>query len=123
MNPPDEGSGTQQFMPAAAVDPVTGVFWACWYDTTFDPHAHRAWFTCSASRSGRTWSPPERAASVPTPPDALLADAGKNGFYPALAAAHGTAHPLWVDGRRPELAEDLYTAALPQAGAFAAPLR
>ena len=60
---------------------------------------------------------------MPTPPDALLADAIHDGFYPTIAAAHGTAHPLWIDGRRPELAEELYTAALPQAGAFAAPLR
>ena len=101
-------------MPTATVDPETGVFWACWYDTTFDPHAHRAWFTCSASHTGRTWSPPERASSVPTAPGDLLADAIRNGFYPAIAAAHGTAHPLWIDGRRPELAEELYTALRPR---------
>ena len=44
---PVEKKKTQQFLPAAALDPTTGVLWACWYDTTFDENAHRAWFTCS----------------------------------------------------------------------------
>jgi hypothetical protein len=44
VNPPDSGK-TQQLFPAAAVDPSTGALWACWYDTTFDPNAHRVWYT------------------------------------------------------------------------------
>src|SRR5579862_670300 len=94
--PPDKGK-TQQFFPAAAVDPQTGVLWACWYDTTFDPNAHRAWFTCSASRDGRTWTPPERAAATPTDVSDLLTDlASANGFYPSVTAAAGNAHPFWI---------------------------
>ena len=111
VNPPDKGK-TGQFLPVAAADPSTGRLWACWYDTTYDPHAHRAWFTCSVSRDGRTWASPERAASVPTAPGDLFAVASQNGLYPALAAAAGTAHPLWPDGRAIPLSIDVFTAAL-----------
>jgi hypothetical protein len=113
VNPPDR-SPTQQFLPVAAADATTGVLWACWYDTTFDPHAHRAWFTCSASRDGRTWAPPERAARDPSPPDALWGDSVHDGLYAGLAAAGGTAHPVWIDGSRPDLSEEVFTTALPQ---------
>ena len=111
VNPTDKGK-TGQFLPVAAVDPSTGRLWACWYDTTFDPRGHRAWFTCSVSRDGRTWTPPERAASVPTAPVDLFGVASQNGLYPALAAAAGVAHPLWPDGRAIPLSIDVFTAAL-----------
>jgi hypothetical protein len=118
VNPPDGTSATQQILPVAAVDASTGVLWACWYDTTFDPHAHRTWFTCSASRNGRVWTAPERAASEPTDTDSLLVHARHNGFYPALAAAGGEAHPLWIDGRRYSLEDELFTAAIHERAAF-----
>jgi hypothetical protein len=111
VNPPDKGR-TQQFLPVAAADPTSGALWACWYDTTFDPNAHRAWFTCSVSRNGRTWAAPVRAASVPTSPADLFTIASQNGLYPALAVAPGIAHPLWPDGRVINLETDLFTASL-----------
>lgn len=111
VNPPDRGGSSRQFMPVAAVDADTGVFWACWYDSAYGDGGH-AWFTCAASRNGRRWSPPERAAGVPSDPGSLYADAAKYGFYPGLAAADGTAHPVWIDTRRPDLLEEVYTAAL-----------
>lgn len=114
VNPPDGHAKDQQFMPVAAADPSTGTLWACWYDTTFDPNAHRAWFTCSASRDGRRWAPPVRAASVPSSNDTLMIDSSTNGFYPALVADRGVAHPVWIDGRRWQLSEELFTAAIPQ---------
>ncbi len=109
---PREQKPTQQFLPVAAVDATTGVLWACWYDTTFDPHAHRAWFTCSASRSGRAWAPPERASEQSSPPDALYADGGHYGLYAGLVAAGGIAHPMWIELSRLEFEEDIFTAAL-----------
>jgi hypothetical protein len=118
VNPVDSHK-TQQFMPVSAVDPTTGVLWACWYDTTYDPHAHRAWFTCAASHDGRTWTAPLRAASVPTEPPTLYGTLGGSGLYPALAAAHGVAHPFWADGRVIRDSTDIYTAAIPERAAFA----
>ena len=111
VNPKDRGK-TSQFLPVAAGDPSTGALWACWYDTTFDPHAHRAWFTCSVSHDGRTWTAPDKAAGVPTAPGDLFAVASQNGLYPALAADAGVAHPLWPDGRRVPLSIDVFTASV-----------
>jgi hypothetical protein len=119
VNPPDKGK-TQQFFPAAAIDAHTGVLWACWYDTTFDPNAHRAWFTCSASRNGRTWTPPERAAATPTDVSDLYTDlAGANGFYPSLTAAGGSAHPFWIGVDPTSFQQEIVTAKLSERDAFA----
>jgi hypothetical protein len=118
VNPPDKGR-TQQFFPAAAVDATTGVLWACWYDTMFDPNAHRAWFTCSASRDGRTWTPPERAAADATHVSDLYTDLqGSTGFAPAVVADRGVAHPFWIGVNRTNFAQDIYTAALSEQRAF-----
>lgn len=117
VNPPDT-SKTQQFMPASSLDPTTGVLWACWYDTTFDPNAHRAWYTCSASRDGRRWTPPLRASAVPTSPTILYGTLGASGLYPAVAARDGVAHAFWADGRVIANEADIFTAAIPQRAAF-----
>jgi hypothetical protein len=112
VNPPDKGK-TQQFFPAAAVDASTGVLWACWYDTTFDPNAHRAWFTCSASRDGRTWTSPERAAAEPVHVSDLYTDLqGSTGFAPAVVAGGGVAHAFWIGVNRVDFGQDIFTAAL-----------
>jgi hypothetical protein len=111
VNPPDKGT-TAQFLPVAAADPTTRTLTACWYDTTFDPRNHRAWFTCSASRDGRAWSAPVRAASEPTMPVDLFGVASQNGLNAALAAGGGVVHPLWPDGRVVPLSIDLFTAAM-----------
>jgi hypothetical protein len=118
VSPPDTGR-TEQFLPAAAVDADTGVVWACWYDTTFDPHAHRVWFTCSASRDGRTWTPPERAAAKPSYTIDVLSFAAKPGLYPSIAAGAGVAHVFWADTHIVSNGVDAYTAALPERAAFA----
>lgn len=119
VTPPDRGK-TQQFFPVAAVDPETGVLWACWYDTTFDSHAHRAWFTCAASRDGRRWSSPERAAADPTQVADIYTDLGAaNGFWPSVVAAAGTAHPFWIQIGSVNLDQNIATARLPERGAFA----
>jgi hypothetical protein len=118
VNPPDKGK-TQQFFPAAALDASTGVLWACWYDTTFDPNAHRAWFTCSASRDGRTWTPPERAAAEPVHVSDLYTDIrGSTGFAPAVVAGGGVAHAFWIGVNRVDFGQDIYTAALSERKAF-----
>jgi hypothetical protein len=118
VSPPDDGA-TNQFLPAAAVDASTGVLWACWYDTTFDPHAHRVWFTCSASRNGKVWSPPERAAAKPSMTADVLSFAFKPGLYPSVVAADGVAHAFWADTHLIDNGVDAYTAALPERTAFA----
>jgi hypothetical protein len=115
---PVETKKTQQFLPAAGLDPTTGVLWACWYDTTYDPNAHRAWFTCSASRDGRTWTAPLRASDEPTAPNILYGTLGGKGLYGAVAARHGVAHVVWADGRVIANSSDLFTAAIPEKAAF-----
>jgi hypothetical protein len=117
VNPPDTGK-TQQIFPAAALDPVTGVAWACWFDTTFDPHAHRAWFTCSASRTGRRWSAPLAAASKPTEPRDLYGAAAKLGVMSSVDARAGVAHVFWPDGRVIDNGFDVFTVAIPVQRAF-----
>jgi hypothetical protein len=117
VHPADKGNA-QQYFPAGTVDPVTGTLWACWYDTTFDPNERRSWYTCAASHDGRTWSPPERAASEPTPTVVLYASLGQGGLIPALAARNGVAHPFWADGRVIENGIDVFTAALRARDAF-----
>jgi hypothetical protein len=112
VNPPDKGA-TQQFFPAAAVDASTGVIWACWYDTTFDPNAHRAWFTCAASRDGRTWTPPERAAADSAHVNDLYTDLqGSTGFAPSVVADRGVAHAFWIGVNRLDFTQNIFTAAL-----------
>jgi hypothetical protein len=117
VSPLDGAHASQQFMPVAAVDASTGTFWACWYDTAYGG-GNDAWFTCSASHDGRTWTPPERAASVSSSPGLLYGDAAAGGLRPALAAAGGDAHPVWIDSRRTELLEDVYGATLGERAAF-----
>jgi hypothetical protein len=118
VNPPDVGR-TQQLFPAATADSTTGTLWACWYDTTFDPHARRAWFTCSASHDGRRWTPPERAAAVATVAADLFTDIRTaTGFWPTVAAVGGVAHPFWVEIDPTNFAQRISTAALPEHAAF-----
>jgi hypothetical protein len=118
VNPPDRGK-TQQFFPSAALDPSTGTLWACWYDTTFDPNAHRAWFTCSASHDGRTWTPPERAAAAPTKVADLFTDLQRStGLSTTVVADRGVAHAFWINIGEVDFAQDIYTAALSERAAF-----
>jgi hypothetical protein len=118
VNPPDHGH-TQQFFPTAALDQSTGALWACWYDTTFDAHAHRAWFTCSASRTGRTWTPPERASAGPTAVADLFTDLRTaTGFSPSVAAGGGVAHAFWIEIDPQNFAQRISTASLPERTAF-----
>jgi len=96
-----------QFWPASAFDAKTGRLWACFYDTTGDPGRQHAWFVCSSSSNGRSWTPLVRVTAPSANADTLWEDAriygyGDNGGwggYIAVAAADGVAHPLWIDTR------------------------
>jgi hypothetical protein len=120
VNPPDSGKA-DQFFPASGADPTTDVLWACWYDTTFDPDKKRAWFTCSASKNGRTWGAPVRAAEQPTEPGVLYAVTGQQGLQPEVVARDGRAHAFWTDGRIIANESDVFTAAIPQQVALTPP--
>jgi BNR repeat protein len=104
---PPEKKKADQFWPVSAVDGRTGELWACFYDTSGDGERKRAWFTCTASRDGRRWSTPVRAAPNSANAGVLwedarifgFGDAGGYGGYPGLAVAGGIAHPLWIDTR------------------------
>jgi ABC-type dipeptide/oligopeptide/nickel transport system permease subunit len=96
---------SDQFWPASTVDRGTGELWVCFYDTSGDPSRQRAWFSCTASRDGRRWSTPVRAARASANAEVLWEDARIYRFgdiigyggHTGLAAKNGIAHPMWID--------------------------
>jgi hypothetical protein len=96
-----------RFWPASTFDAKTGRLWACFYDTTGDSARQHAWFVCSSSKDGRSWTVPVRTAGPSENPDTLWEDAriygygdnGGFGGYPAVTAFAGVVHPLWIDTR------------------------
>jgi hypothetical protein len=117
VNPPDQGK-TQQFVPAATIDATHATAWACWYDTTYDPHARRAWFTCAASHNGRTWSPPLAAASKPSASADVYGTIFTTGVRPSVTARDGIAHAFWADSRNYVDGEDVVGVQIPESKAF-----
>ena len=101
------GTKTAQFWPASTADPTTGRLSVCYYDTSGDPSRKQAWYVCTSSRDGRRWSTPVRVSAVSADVESLWEDARIYGLgdqigyggYTAVVAAHGTAHPLWIDTR------------------------
>jgi ABC-type dipeptide/oligopeptide/nickel transport system permease subunit len=98
---------SDRFWPASAYDAARGRLWVCFYDTSGDPSREQAWYSCTHSDGGRTWSEPVRAAREPANAEVLWEDARVYSFgdvigfggYTAVAAAGGKAHPLWIDTR------------------------
>jgi hypothetical protein len=114
VSPPSRTKPAEQFLPASAVDPETGIVWVCFYDTKGDPARRRAWFSCASSATGgATWSAAVRAARTPSDETSPEADAREYGHYQGLAVANGVAHPIWTDSReRARRAEEIYTTTL-----------
>jgi BNR repeat-like domain len=119
---PAETKKSDQFWPVSALDPVTQQLWACYYDTNGDSKRGKAWFTCTVSRDGRNWATPVRPARASANVQVLWEDAriygygdsGGYGGYTGLAAAHGTAYPLWIDTRDVDAnGEEVFGARLP----------
>ncbi len=120
IGPADE-SPSDQFWPAAAADPATGRFWACYYDTGGDPGRRSAWYACTRSNDGRQWATPVGVGEAAAKADVLWEDARIYGYgdtigfggYTALAVREGTAHPMWIDTRNPAgRLQEVYTARL-----------
>ena len=96
-----------RFWPASAYDASTGRLWVCFYDTTGDPSREQAWYSCTHTTDGRSWSKPVGAARESANAEVLWEDARVYSFgdvigfggYTAVAAAGGKAHPLWIDTR------------------------
>ena len=120
---PDGAVRSDQFWPASAVDPSTGIVWACFYDTRGDRRLRRAWYSCTRSRDGGvSWAAPVRAATGASNERARGADSihgslkREYGDYEGLAVAAGIAHPVWTDTRRLRtLREEVYTTTLSDA--------
>jgi len=118
----DTRATSAQFWPAATVDRESERLWVCYYDTSGDPSRKQAWYVCTSSRDGRHWTSPVRASAVSADVESLWEDARIYGFgdeigyggYTAVVAAHGVAHPLWIDTR--DLTgkqQEIFTAAVP----------
>jgi len=105
-----------QFWPASTVDPSTGAFWVCFYETSGSARK-RAYFGCSLSRDGgKTWSRRVRASSVASDETQPGADLRQYGDYEGIAASNGVVHPIWTDSRDLRtLAEEIYTTTLTEA--------
>jgi hypothetical protein len=115
VSPQPQAKPADQFWPASAVDPATGVLWVCFYDTKGDPARRQAWFSCTTSTNGGTrWSPVVRVASAPSDETQPDADPREYGDYEGLAVLNGVAHPIWTDGRDRggANAEEIYSAVL-----------
>ena len=117
-----ETKKADQFWPSAAVDPVTGDLWACYYDTNGDSKREKAWFSCTVSRDGRHWATPVRPARASANVQVLWEDAriygygdsGGYGGYTGVAAGGGAAYPLWIDTRNVGArGEEVFGARLP----------
>ena len=113
--------GTAQFWPAATVDASTQRLWACYYDTSGDSSRKKAWYVCTSSRNGRTWTTPVRASAESADVTALWEDARIWGFgdeigyggYTAVAASNGVVHPFWIDTSDPNgRKQEIFTATL-----------
>ena len=56
---------------------------------------------------------PVRAAAVATPLSYLFVVYAYSGLVPTVTAAGGVAHPFWLDSRRTNTLNDIFTAAIP----------
>jgi len=107
------GSGrkpSDQFWPASAFDPATGLLWVCYYDTRWDDTRRTASYACAATPNGRRWIGPKRVASVASDESRPPAARFEFGDYEGLAVARGLAHPIWTDSRElPRQLEEIFT--------------
>jgi hypothetical protein len=113
-----------QFWPASTVDAETGRLWACFYDTTGDSEREQAWYVCTSSADGRTWTKPVRASGRSVNPNVLWSDATVFGFgdtvgyggYTGVAASGGFVHPLWIDSHDEGNSEEVFGSRIEAAG-------
>ena len=115
VTPREAFRGPDQFLPAAAVDRVTGWLWVCYYSTASDRRRRSARYTCTASADGgSTWATPRAAAAESSNETVPLANrANGYGDYEGVAVLDGAAHPIWADSRElRSLGEEIFTATL-----------
>jgi len=96
----DTGNPNDAWEPSVAVDQSNGNVVVAWYDRRDDGsnHLYRTYFAESLSDSGGV---AQFSAQLPvgdTQSDPQL-DCNGSGDYMQIAAANGTAHPVWTDSR------------------------
>jgi hypothetical protein len=122
VGPTDEKA--DQFWPASTVNSETGRLWACYYDTTGDSDRTQAWYVCTSSSNGRTWTEPVRASGQSVDPNILWGDAIVFGFgdnvgyggYTGVAASGDAIHPLWIDSHDKGNQEEVFGSRIAAAG-------
>lgn len=108
----DTGTATQ-FFPWVAVDQTTGIVVASWYDTRNDPNNKQTQiFLTESCDGGSTFAANTQVTQVSSQFDNQVAYSDENstdntnyngnqyGDYSGLAAANGTAWPIWTDTRQ-----------------------
>jgi hypothetical protein len=99
VNRPEDLGGPDQFLPTAAVDPLAGRLWACYYQTV-SAHRTKARFMCTASDDGgRAWTTPVSAGASASDESRRPANVGNGyGDYEGAAVAGGKLIATWTDG-------------------------
>lgn len=102
----DDGTSTDQFFPALAVD-TDGTVVASWYDRRLDPDVNLAFdrFATYSPDGGFTWTANERLSDTSSPvaqtnPNFDSLATCYHGDYDQVAVANGVAHVVWSDDRR-----------------------
>ncbi|HXU47345.1 MAG TPA: hypothetical protein VN783_17600 [Thermoanaerobaculia bacterium] len=101
-----------QFHPALAVDPTTGILSVTYHDTTGDGGRTKTnvWYQASYD-DGVTWTAPVEISSAPTDESVFGAGTNQYGDYNGLSAFGRILSPSWTD-RRDGKAEAIWTSVL-----------
>jgi hypothetical protein len=99
VNPHEPVNGPDQFLPTAAVDPVAGRLWACYYQTVRAQRT-KARFTCTASDDGgRSWANPVAATTAVSDESRRPANVANGyGDYEAAVVSDRALIATWTDG-------------------------
>jgi hypothetical protein len=97
-------------MPAVAVDQSTGQIWVSWFDTRNSSDVNHYDIYATESSDGKKFTPDVRVTSQLQ--DGITGGGGFIGDYGGIAAAAGTAHPVWTSGEHHSSLAHLQTAAL-----------
>lgn len=113
----DDATTTSQFLPRMAIDQITGVVYAMWYDARNDAANNQQVdvFVSASLDGGLNWSPNQQLTGARSDESTTnpARDDNNYGEYFGLTAHNGIAHAAWTDARAANFTagtnEDIYT--------------